>query len=303
MNSQFLRRIPLLLAVGLLGACASAPPAPTAVAPCGGVTPFAQGGERATLWVKHAAEFRAAASATYKAALQATRSGLDDPSWTAEPSQSGSGAALPAAVIMDIDDTMLDNSEAQARMLLQVTCPEGFPALWDAWLAERAAPGVPGAVEFVREVRKLRDGQGRAVRVIFITNRECSAREGNTAPCPQEDDTLANLRSLGLDSPTLADDLMLKSEHPDWPSEKLSRRQTVTQDFRVLVNMGDDLGDFIPGVRRLPMVQREAARCQYADWWGTKWFVVPNPMYGSWEHGLGMSSTAALQARQEPPGC
>ncbi len=50
------------------------------------------------------------------------------------------------------------------------------------------------------------------MRIFFITNRECAPRDGSDAACPQQDDTLANLEALGLGSPTLADDLMLKGE-------------------------------------------------------------------------------------------
>ena len=200
-----------------IGGCAAQPPQPQAAAAasrCAPARPFAEGGERATLWVRNSAEFRAASEIIYRGARDALARGLADPSWSAEPAQIGDLSALPPAVVMDIDDTVLDNSEPQARMILKETCPAEFAAVWDAWLAERAAPAVPGAAEFIRAARAMKDPQGRPVRVFFITNRECSRRAGNDSACPQQDDTLANLRALGLDAPTLADDLMLKGENP-----------------------------------------------------------------------------------------
>jgi acid phosphatase len=199
---------------------------------------------------------------------------------------------------MDIDETVLDNNEPQARMLLQGTCPGEFDVVWDAWVAERAAPAVPGAAAFIRAARELKDPQGRRVRVFLITNRECGARAGIASACPQQDDTLANLRALGLDAATLDDDLMLKSERPEWVSEKLPRRKQAAQEYRIVLNVGDDLADFIADVRGKSLDEREQARCRHREWWGTRWFMIPNPMYGSWQRSLGPDLDAALA---QPP--
>jgi len=112
--------------------------------------------------------------------------------------------------------------------------------------------------------------------------------------CPQQDDTLANLRALGLDSATLDDDLMLKAEHPEWGSEKLPRRQLIARDYRIVLNVGDDLADFVPDMRDKSPAEREQASCRHRDWWGARWFMIPNPMYGSWERALGNDLNAAL---------
>jgi acid phosphatase len=263
---------------------------------CGSAPAFAAGGERATLWIRSSAEFRAASESTYRAAQAALEAGLAETSWTAEPTQTGDLSALPPALVMDIDETVLDNSEPQAQMLLDGICLEEFPAAWDAWIALRRAPAVPGAAEFIRTARTMRDPAGRAVRVFLITNRECARRDGDDAACPQEGDTLANLRSLGLDSPTLADDLMLKGEREDWGSEKLARRRAIAPEYRIVLNIGDDLADFLPDVRRATPLAREQARCAADARWGRQWFVLPNPMYGSWLVALGPDLDAALAA-------
>ncbi len=197
---------------------------------------------------------------------------------------------------MDIDETVLDNSAPQAEMLLKGLCFDEFPKAWDDWVARRSAPAVPGAAEFIRAARLMSDYSGRPVRVFFITNRECEPRAGSASPCPQQDDTLANLEALGLGSETLADDLMLKGERPEWESEKLARRAAVAKDYRIVLNVGDDLADFLPGVRRGPVAERDAARCSRAALWGRQWFLLPNPMYGSWLVALGDDLDAALAA-------
>jgi acid phosphatase len=132
--------------------------------------------------------------------------------------------------------------------------------------------------------------------VFFVTNRECAQRAGGGAPCPQQEDTLANLQALGLGAPALAEDLMLKGEQPDWESEKLARRRALAGGYRIVLNVGDDLADFLPGMRRASVAARDAARCTHEDWWGRRWFLVPNPMYGSWLVALGPELDAALAA-------
>jgi len=277
-------------------------PEPRGLGRCYGEPIFAAGGERATLWARNSSEFRAVSEGIYVNARAALAAGLADPAWTAEPSQAGDLSALPPAIVMDIDETVLDNVEPQVEMILQGTCFDEFPAVWDAWLAKRGAPAVPGAAEFIRAARAMKDASGRPVRVFFITNRECAPRAGSAAACPQQEDTAANLAALGLGSPTLADDLMLKGERPDWESEKLARRQAVASGHRIVLNVGDDLADFLPGVRRATVAGRDAARCAHEDWWGRRWFLLPNPMYGSWLVALGQDLEAALAAEPEVHG-
>jgi 5'-nucleotidase (lipoprotein e(P4) family) len=288
-------------------ACTTAPhgakPAEPSANRCAPQLPFAAGGERATLWLRTSAEFRASAEGIYRAAEAALALALADRAWTAEPEQTGDFSSLPPAVVMDIDETVLDNSEPQASMLIDGICLAEFEAVWDAWIAERRAPAVPGAAGFVRAARNMKDGDGRAVRVFFVTNRACTPRPGTTDSCPQQADTAANLRALDLDAPTLADDLMLKGERPEWESEKLARRLAIAKTHRIVLNVGDDLADFLPAVRRQGVAEREHARCSRREHWGRRWFVIPNPMYGSWLVALGSDFPAALAADPPPANC
>ena len=300
MRRGSLRAFALVAAATGMAACAGQPAQPRSSGTdpnrCGGEPVFAAGGDRATLWIRNSSEFRAASETIFRAAADALARGLADPAWTAEPSQAGRFSALPPAVVMDIDETVLDNSEPQAEMLLKGTCFDEFPTAWDAWVAKGTAPAVPGAAEFIRAARAAKDTEGRAVRIFFITNRECAPRAGSGAACPQQEDTRANLESLGLGSATLDDDLMLKGERPEWGSEKLARRQEVALTHRIVLNVGDDLADFLPAVRRATVAERDRARCAHLDDWGRRWFIVPNPMYGSWLVALGPDLDAALAA-------
>ncbi len=164
---------------------------------------------------------------------------------------------------MDIDETVLDNSEPQAEMLLEGTCFDEFPRPGTTGSRSGAPLRSRAPLEFIRAARGSKDAEGRAVRIFFITNRECAPRAGSDAACPQQDDTLANLEALGLGSATLADDLMLKGERAEWDSEKLARRQDVARTHRIVLNVGDDLADFLPGVRRASVTDRDLARCAH----------------------------------------
>ena len=286
----------------LAAACAATPKHPaaeTTATPCPSGPAFASGADRATLWMRNSSEYRAASEAIYRAALESLKKGLADPSWTAEPTQEGKVATLPPAVVMDIDETVLDNSESQVRLLLEGTCFEAFPASWDAWVAERKAPAVPGAVEFIRTARTLKDPAGRAVRVFFVTNRECDMRPSSGAACPQEEDTAANLRSLGLGTDALADELLVRGERPDWDGEKLSRREELARAYRIVLNIGDDLADFLPAVRRQTVAERDLARCAQDAFWGRRWFMLPNPIYGSWLVATGPDLAKSLSAEPD----
>lgn len=285
------------LAGAMAAACANAPPKSATEAkasPCPNGPTFNSGADRAALWVRNSSEYRATTETIYRGALEALKRGLADPAWTAEPSQAGDLSALPPAVVMDVDETVLDNAESEVQLLLQGTCFEAFPESWDAWVAERRAPAVPGAVEFVKAARALADPAGRPVRVFFITNRECGKRPGSDDACPQEADTAANLAALGL--PTADDELLVRGERPGWDGEKLSRRAQVAAANRIVLNVGDDLADFLPDVRRERVAERDRARCAYDGWWGTRWFALPNPVYGSWLVANGNDLTRALAA-------
>ncbi len=157
MRARRLLRATLALAICACAACATQPPpaAPATAGPkrCGGEPVFAAGADRATLWIRNSSEFRAASEIIYRAALDALAAGLADPAWTAEPTQASASLALPPAVVMDIDETVLDNSEPQAEMLLKGLCFDEFPKAWDDWLAKQSAPAVPGAAEFIRAAR------------------------------------------------------------------------------------------------------------------------------------------------------
>ena len=78
--------------------------------------------------------------------------------------------------------------------------------------------------------------------------------------------------------------MLSQSEHLDWGIDKGSRRDFIAQSYRVLMLFGDDLGDFISENRGSTQARRNEALTY--DLWGTKWLMLPNPMYGSWKSSV-----------------
>ncbi|MCB0282203.1 MAG: acid phosphatase [Calditrichae bacterium] len=231
-----------------------------------------------TLWMQTAAEYQASTMQTYNTALANVSRALNDKSWTAALEQTGEVSELPPAIILDVDETVLDNSAYEAKMIKE----HGTftPQSWDNWVHLQKAGAVPGAVDFINKVQEM------GVTAILLTNRACEKRQNSNAPCPQEDDTIENLKKAGIKNVS-AETVLLKNEKDDWTSEKKSRRTFLAQKYRIIMLFGDDLGDFLADVKKNITPQQRAALVeQYAQNWGTKWFVLPNPTYGSWYNVL-----------------
>lgn len=225
----------------------------------------------AVLWLQRSVEYRTISESLFHAATGRLDAALTDPSWDAlvpaERAAAGDAAGLPPAVILDIDETVLDNSAYQARLVIDGG--EFSDATWDAWVEERRAIAVPGAVAFTRAAA------AKGVTVFYISNR--SAALG--------DATLANLRSQGL--PVQHGEVFLGLGTPvpgceQAGSGKTCRRQLVGRGHRVLMQFGDQLGDFVQAAANT-REQHEALHVDYRDWFGERWWVLPNPTYGAWE--------------------
>ena len=68
-------------------------------------------------------------------------------------------------------------------------------------------------------------------------------------------------------------------------SEKDCRRQLAGRQYRVLMQFGDQLGDFVRIHDNSP-AGRQALADRYGGWFGERWWMLPNPTYGSWEPAL-----------------
>ncbi|WP_457096967.1 5'-nucleotidase, lipoprotein e(P4) family [Lysobacter sp. P5_B9] len=267
-----------LLSFVLLGGCASTrvasadAAAPAAPAPVPAPGPPADDNLNATVWFQTSVERDLVYTAIYRAAGARLDAALRDKHWDALPKEERSNdvSRLPAAIIVDIDETVLDNSPNTVR---QIRERHGFnEAAWGEWVNQRAAKALPGAKEF------LNTAASKGVTVFYISNRDASLAEA----------TLANLRQAGFPVKDDSQFLGLGTVVDDCEqngSEKACRRQLVARRYRVLMQFGDQVGDFVQILANTRDGRREAI-APYLAWIGERWWPLPNPLYGSWEPAL-----------------
>jgi 5'-nucleotidase (lipoprotein e(P4) family) len=266
-----IRRLSLALLLVFMSGCAAppsaspaaspptaAPEAPTAApeAPTLGDLLGANIGELASApapalpdsvhWARSSAEHRAAYEQAYRLAAKTLAERV---------------AELPAgtkwAVVLDCDETVLDNSLYQkARGSL------GFgPSSWKAWVRMSAAKGLPGAAAFLASAR----ASGGVVAI--VTDREIAT----------EAETRSNLAAEGL-----AFDLLL-CKPASGDQSKGARFKQIAEGhaapgmpaLTIVMWVGDNIRDFPDGDQQ---GKDDAFFAQF----GSRFFVLPNPMYGSW---------------------
>ena len=219
----------------------------------------------AVVWMQRSVEYKAAALTAFALARVRLDQALADPGWTAAPKeQTGAYQALPPAVILDIDETLLDNSGYQAWMVLKDTTFD--PKTWTAYVNTVTSAVIPGALEFAKYA------ESKGVKVFYISNRTAEEEEG----------TRKNLQKLGFPLDDKTDTVLSARERPDWGSAKGTRRAHVTVGHRVLLNVGDNFGDFVDEYRGSE-AERLAVYEQHRDRWGREWIMLGNPAYGSFE--------------------
>jgi 5'-nucleotidase (lipoprotein e(P4) family) len=256
-------------AVLLLAACATTPAVPTNTIATSTTPPCRPSDAtiNATLWEQTAAEYVAITREVYGTAQRNLDAAIADPSWSALASPAPPAGAKPA-VILDVDETVLDTSSNQGD---QIKSGTGYNAeRWHLFTLSGKEVPIEAARDFLNEADR------RGVAVFYVTNRVAN-----------EEEALRKwLREHNYPVASDHDNLLMRSERPEWePSDKTPRRNFVGSQYRVIMLFGDDLNDFVPanGVsleNRAGLVRNNAAN------WGRSWYMLPNPTYGSWERSL-----------------
>jgi 5'-nucleotidase (lipoprotein e(P4) family) len=215
----------------------------------------------AVLYMQKAAEYRALAYQAFNIARLRLDQDLDRKNIKKLPKAE---RKMPRAIVVDIDETVLDNSPAQA-LGIKTNTPYNSKD-WYVWSNMRKAKAVPGALEF------LNYAVGKGVKVFYISNRD----EKN-----EKQATLDNLKSLGFQGVS-ADNLLLRTAE----SGKDARRAVVTAKYRIVMLVGDNLDDFTSAFERKSVADRFAEVDKVRDQWGKNFIVLPNAMYGSWENAI-----------------
>src|SRR5262245_65677899 len=169
----------------------------------------------AVLWMQRSVEYKASTLTAFALAGIRLEQALTDPSWTAAPrEQTGRYQSLPPAVVLDIDETLLDNSGYQAWMALKDTTFD--PKTWTAYVNTVTSLAIPGAVEFATYAA------ARGVKVFYISNRTVE----------EEPATRKNLEKLGFPLADKIDPVLSSREQPDWGWATRTRRATVARQYR-----------------------------------------------------------------------
>lgn len=215
----------------------------------------------ATLWLQHAGEYRALCLQAFAAAkMELDRALLKKRS-------------KKPAIILDVDETVLDNSPYQGRMIVKDFSFDG--STWDAWVDERSADAIPGSIAFLEGAAR------RGVEIFYVTNRPDQNRTA----------TYDNLKRRGF--PVKLENVQTKGSD----SSKQMRRDAILKKFDVIMLVGDNLGDFDKAFYEQDNVTRRRLVDERHNLWGAKFIVLPNPMYGDWESPLYKGQPRSERAR------
>ncbi|MDX2457258.1 MAG: HAD family acid phosphatase, partial [Gammaproteobacteria bacterium] len=175
----------------------------------------------ATLWQQTSAEYIGVTKQAYLFAQTNLDQALADTSWTAALEQTGDYSGLPPAIMLDIDETILDNGPYEARIIKKLGSYS--PSSFAEWCQHENAPLVPGVKTF------LEYAIAQNVAVFYY-----SARREKLRAC-----TSRNMHERGLPLP---DDSRLLL-HND--TNKSRYREMVAKHYRILLLVGDNLEDFV----------------------------------------------------------
>ncbi|EPH0093629.1 5'-nucleotidase, lipoprotein e(P4) family [Pluralibacter gergoviae] len=202
------------------------------------------------LWYQNAAEARAAFYQGYQLGRLRLEQALNKKS------------VKPLAVVLDLDETVLDDSPHQAWLLKN---QQFLLAGWDEWVEMAAAEPVPGALDFLR----FADEHG--VKIFYLSDRKQS----------QFDVTLSNLQRINLPQ-ARRENLLLKT--PEMHG-KQSRRDALESKYNVVLYFGDNLADFIDSKGKT-QEERNSMMEAHRQEFGDRFIIFPNPMYGDWYGGV-----------------
>jgi 5'-nucleotidase (lipoprotein e(P4) family) len=197
-----------------------------------------------THWTRNSAEHTALALQAYRLASMSVDATV------------AAGTYGDWAVIVDTDETLLDNSEYQKERGAL-----GWSAdSWSAWAAREEATALPGSVEFLKRVHTL------GGKVAVVTNR-------SAADCPA---TIANFDKVGILHDIVLCQTDVSDKNPRFTAVANGTAAPAIGPLNVILWVGDNILDF-------PALDQDARNDQsrLADF-GSRFVVLPNPMYGSW---------------------
>lgn len=165
-------------------------------------------------------------------------------------------------IVLDVDETVLDNSPFQAKCIIEGT---SYPLNWDEWCKLSRAKALPGALDF------LAYAKANGLSIYYITNRKAHLRDA----------TIKNLKELGF--PDADEDHVIMRTTVD---TKEPRRQELLTKNHISLLFGDNLNDFSDIFEKKSPDVRNALVDDASKLFGQRYIVLPNAMYGDWELAL-----------------
>lgn len=211
-------------------------------------------GLNAVLWHQTAAEYKALCFQAYNFAKIQLDSKLEQHAFPYD---------LPPAIVMDLDETVIDNSFFNAQLIKDNKTYSKDS--WKNWSDQISAGAVPGAIEFIKYA------QNNGVTVIFISNR----RVGEVQSTKQ------NLEKLGLENLDTNNFYFRVNE-----GSKKARREEVSKHHKIIMLFGDNLADFTELFDKQTVANRNTIVDRLQSEFGNTFIVLPNALYGEWEGSL-----------------
>ena len=169
------------------------------------------------------------------------------------------------AIIVDIDETILDNSPYQAGLARRGQAYS--EATWTNWVNFARAEALPGVSNL------LHYAATRKFEVFYISNRKSF----------QTLQTITNLQQKGLPFADTNHVLLRTGKEA-----KDDRRGPLLTNgvYDIVLLMGDNLADFHHDFESTNQIERLQATERAQAAFGSNYIVLPNPMYGNWEGAL-----------------
>lgn len=233
----------------------------------------------ATLWYQKSAEMRALYYQCFRNAETALAENLElsgrNRPGSESPAPGDTVRAVnnrPAAVVLDIDETLLDNSPYQGWQVIEKKSFNNDD--WFRWVELARARPLPGAVEFTRYADSL------GVEVFYVSNRTVQ----------EMGPTIENMAACGFVNAD-STHLLLK----ETTSSKVERRAMIEKNYEIILLVGDNLADLGGIYEKRGPDHGFAAVDTDRRLFGTKYIVLPNPMYGNWLNDLLRSAPGSTE--------
>lgn len=205
---------------------------------------------QAQVWTQNAAEYRALCYQAYNVAKMNLDQFLDFEKKYEKP----------IAIIADVDETVLDNSPYDGKLILDNNSYNRKS--WVEWGNLEKAEAIPGSLEFMKYASE------KGIEIFYISNRYSEQLEA----------TVNNLKKLGFPNAEKSNIFLREDD-----KSKSDRRKSVTENYNVIMLIGDNLADFNDEFEVKLAEDRTNYTDQMSDSFGTKLIVLPNPNYGDWE--------------------